>query len=120
MRLSAFAGVSALMLACAQAAFAHAHLKQAQPAAGAVVAPSTSSLLLTFTEAVQPKFCTVTVTDSMGMHAEAGAPQGVPGHANELSVKVHFQMAGTYTVDWHALSVDTHKTHGTYSFTVGN
>ncbi len=120
MRFSALAGVSALMLAMAPAAFAHAHLKQSAPAAGAVVTPATSSLLLTFTEDVQPKFCTVTVTDDMGMRADTGAPQPVPGHANELSVPLHFQMAGKYTVDWHALSVDTHKTHGTFTFTVGN
>ena len=54
------------------------------------------------------------------MTANAGALRAVPGHANELSVPVHFQMAGRYTVVWHALAVDTHKTHGSYSFTVGN
>ena len=120
MRLSVFAGAATLMLAVAPAAFAHAYLKQAQPAADSVAAPTTSSLLLTFTEAVQPLFCTVAVTDSMGMRADTGKPQAVPGHANELSVPVHFQMAGKYTVVWHALAVDTHKTHGSYSFTVGN
>jgi copper resistance protein C len=26
---------------------------------------------------------------------------------------------GTYKVNWHALSVDTHKTDGTFSFQVG-
>ena len=26
---------------------------------------------------------------------------------------------GTYKVNWHVLSVDTHKTEGSYSFTVG-
>ena len=62
MRFSVFAGTTALALAVAPAAFAHAYLKQAQPTASTVVAPATSSLLLTFTEAVQPKFCTVTVT----------------------------------------------------------
>jgi len=25
---------------------------------------------------------------------------------------------GSYTVDWHALSGDGHKTHGSYTFTV--
>lgn len=120
MRLSLFAATTSLMLAAAPAAFAHAHLKASDPAAGAKVAPSTSALKLIFTEAVQPKFCTVTVVDSMGMHAEQGAPLAVPGHPNELTVKLHLQMAGTYTVDWHALSVDTHKTHGKFNFTVTN
>ena len=26
--------------------------------------------------------------------------------------------AGTYKVEWHAVSTDTHKTQGSYSFTV--
>jgi copper resistance protein C len=26
--------------------------------------------------------------------------------------------AGTYTVDWHALATDGHKTNGSYTFTV--
>jgi hypothetical protein len=118
MRLSIPAAAAALMLAAMPSAFAHAYLKKSSPAAGAVVAPRVSSLLMTFTEAVQPKFCAVTVTDGMGMRADTGAPRAVPGHANELSVPVHFQMAGKYTVKWHALSVDTHKTKGSYSFTV--
>ncbi len=120
MRFSLLAGAAALTLAVAPAAFAHAHLKASDPAAGATVAPGTSSLLLTFTEAVQPKFCTVTVVDGMGMHAETGKPGTVPGHGNELTVPLHFEMAGKYTVTWHALSVDTHKTHGVFSFTVGS
>ncbi|HTQ71422.1 MAG TPA: copper resistance protein CopC [Acidocella sp.] len=101
-------------------AFAHAFLKQAQPAVGAVVTKPPSSLLLTFTEGLEVKFCKVIVMDSMGMHAETGAPQPVPGHANEMSVPVHFAMPGKYTVTWHALSVDTHRTEGSYSFTIGN
>lgn len=118
MRLSVFVSAAALMLAAAPAAFAHAHLKKSDPAAGAVVPASIPSLLLTFTEDVQPKFRTVTVVDGMGMHAETGKPKIVPGHANELTVPLHLQMAGKYTVTWHALSVDTHKTHGTFTFTV--
>ncbi|MBU6449395.1 MAG: copper resistance protein CopC [Rhodospirillales bacterium] len=118
MRLSIPAVAAMLMLAATPSAFAHAYLTKSSPAAGAVVGASTSSMLLIFTEAVQPKFCTVTVTDSAGIPADTGAPQAVPGHGNELSVPVHFSRAGKYTVKWHALSVDTHKTHGTFSFSV--
>ena len=41
------------------------------------------------------------------------------GDDTTLVVPVMQQLAsGTYTVDWHALSKDGHKTHGTYTFTV--
>lgn len=105
-------------LAGASPAFAHAHLTHSLPAAGAVIASAPKTLTLFFTEAVEPKFCKVQVVDSMGMHAETAAPQPVPGHPDELSVPVKFSMPGRYEVTWHALSVDTHKTQGSYSFTI--
>ncbi|MDE1896678.1 MAG: copper resistance protein CopC [Rhodospirillales bacterium] len=120
MRRSLFAGAAMVMLAIAPAAFAHAYLTTSKPSAGTTVRLDTSSIRLSFTEAVQPEFCAVTVVDGMGTHAETGKPEAVPGHDDELTVPVHFQMAGKYIVTWHALSVDTHKTHGTYSFIVGN
>ncbi|MDE1906363.1 MAG: copper resistance protein CopC [Rhodospirillales bacterium] len=120
MRRSLFAGAAMMMLVVAPAAFAHAYLTGSNPKAGANVGLDVSTIRLSFTEAVQPEFCTVTVVDGMGTHAETGKPEAVPGHDAELSVPVHFQMAGKYAVTWHALSVDTHKTHGIYSFTVGH
>jgi methionine-rich copper-binding protein CopC len=36
-----------------------------------------------------------------------------------MRVSVGSLATGTYTVTWHALSVDTHKTQGSFSFTVG-
>lgn len=120
MRRVLFGGAAAMLLAVAPAAFAHAYLKSSNPAAGATVGLHTSSLQLSFTEAVQPKFCTVTVVGGMGMHAETAKPKNLPGHSDELVVPLHFQTPGSYIVTWHALSADTHKTHGTFSFTVSN
>jgi copper resistance protein C len=36
-----------------------------------------------------------------------------------MSVGLKALSPGTYHVHWHALSVDTHKTEGSFSFTVG-
>jgi methionine-rich copper-binding protein CopC len=44
----------------------------------------------------------------------------VPGHADELTVPLHITAPGKYIVTWHALSADTHKTKGSFSFTVGS
>lgn len=111
------AGLAAL--AQATPAFAHAYLKASTPASGAVLASAPKTLELTFTEDVDAAFCTVTVTDSMGMNDAAGKPQAVPGHANQLIVPLNIQMPGKVTVIWHALSTDTHKTNGSFGFTVG-
>jgi methionine-rich copper-binding protein CopC len=36
-----------------------------------------------------------------------------------LQISLKALPPGTYKVRWHVLSVDTHKTEGSYSFTVG-
>jgi methionine-rich copper-binding protein CopC len=102
----------------ASPAFAHAYLKKSDPAAGSVLKAAPKTLLLTYTEDLDVAFCSVTVTDGMGMNDAAGKPQAVPGHPNELQVPLNIQMPGKITVAWHALSTDTHKTQGSFSFTV--
>src|ERR1700757_3547563 len=90
-------------------AFAHAHLVKSDPAVGSIVHPAPKTLLLTYTEDLEIPFCTVTVTDGMGMNDAAGKPQPVPGHANEMQVPLNIQMPGKISVAWHALSTDGHK-----------
>ena len=85
---------------------------------GAVVASAPKALTLRYTEDLEVPFCTVIVTNKTGQQVNMGKPQPVPGHPDELSVPVNITMPGKYKVSWHALSVDTHKTQGDYSFTV--
>lgn len=100
-------------------AFAHAFLKQADPAVGSIVPTAPSALLLSFTEDLEVPFCTVTVTGGAGNPVQTAKPQPVPGHPDEISIPLRITAPGRYTVTWHALSVDTHKTQGAFSFTVG-
>jgi len=112
------ASLGGLILLSPAAAFAHAFLKTAVPGVGAVVAQAPSQLLLTYTEGLEVRFCTVTVQGPGGAAVQAGKPQAVAGHENEMTVPVHITAPGKYTVTWHALSVDTHKTEGRFSFTI--
>lgn len=105
-------------LACPGLAFAHAHLSSSSPAAGNVLEAAPKMLLLSYTEDLDIAFCSVTVTDAMGMNDATGKPQPVPGHRNEMQVPLAISMPGKITVTWHALSTDTHKTQGSFSFTV--
>ena len=99
-------------------AFAHAFLKSAEPGVGAVVATPPAQLLLTYTEGLEVPFCTVTVKGPDGTAVQTAKPQPVPGHGDELAVPLHITAPGKYTVTWHALSDDGHKTQGSFSFTI--
>jgi methionine-rich copper-binding protein CopC len=99
---------------------AHAHpaLETADPAQGAAV-PSPKEIRLTFTEDLVAKFSGLTVKDESGHLIETGSPSADPNHKRQLIVPVSKSLpSGTYDVDWHAVSVDTHKVSGHFSFKV--
>jgi copper resistance protein C len=101
----------------ASAAFAHAQLQSSTPPVGGTVA-SPTAIRLEFREGVEPRFTGVTVTGPSGA-AALGAPSVEAGHQNVLIVPVAKPLSpGVYTVKWHAVSVDTHHTQGTFAFTV--
>jgi len=112
-------GVALLCLAFgATPAFAHAFLVHAVPSVGSTVIGAPKTLLLTFTEGLEIPFCSVAVTDAMGMSDAAGKPEAVPGHPEQMLVPLNISMPGKILVTWHAVSVDTHHTQGAFSFTV--
>jgi methionine-rich copper-binding protein CopC len=98
------------------AARAHAHLDHGTPAVGSTVATPPRELTLTFTQNLEPAFSAVEVTDGGGARVDTGTPQ-VSG--NIMSVGLKPLTPGTYDVRWNALSIDTHKTEGSFTFTVG-
>ena len=101
--------------ACAGPAFAHAFLNHAAPGAGATVASSPKQVALVFSEQLEPTFSGVTVTDAAGHDVEAGKAV-IAGTSMTVALKP--VGPGMYRVTWHAVSVDTHRTDGAYSFTV--
>jgi methionine-rich copper-binding protein CopC len=117
-RLTRILTVTALVsIALAGQAFAHAHLKNSAPADKAAVA-SPSELDLTFTEELTLKFSGITITGPDKTEIKLGDAMLEDG-GKVLMVPVSDKLApGSYTVDWHVLSTDGHKTNGTFSFTV--
>jgi copper resistance protein C len=110
--------VSLAFVLVSTAAFAHAQLQKATPPVGGTVA-SPSEIRLEFSEAVEPKFSGVTLTSAVGATAPLGATRVEPGHPEVLIVPIAKPLSsGVYTVHWHAVSVDTHHTQGTFEFTV--
>ncbi|WP_166362634.1 copper homeostasis periplasmic binding protein CopC [Pseudomonas akapageensis] len=109
--LAAFAGSSAV--------FAHAHLKSTTPAQDSTVS-APQELKLEFSEGIEAKFTKVTLTDAGGKDV----PNSIATDPSDKKVLVVTPAkplaAGEYTVQWHAVSVDAHKSEGHYSFKVGN
>lgn len=106
------------VVASTSLAFAHAHLVSALPAAGGTVQAAPPELAITYTEALEPKFSSISVTSPTGARVDKGDLRVVGGTAKTVAVELGTLPPGTYHVEWHATSVDTHKTEGTFTFTV--
>ena len=99
----------------ANPAFAHAFLNHADPSAGSTLASAPKRVVLMFSERLEPAFSGAEVTDRSGRNVETGA---VVTRGNSLIVSLRPLPPGKYRVVWHAVSVDTHRTEGAYSFVV--
>ena len=111
--LAVLAAAASLMLATQ--AQAHAKLVSSAPAAD-TTATAPKQIILHFNEKVQPKFTGVEVT--MG-----GAPVALKTSVTKdrmtlMSAPAKPLTAGVYQVKWHAVTADTHRMQGSYSFTV--
>jgi len=95
---------------------AHGMLDHADPAFGSTVASAPHEVTLSFTQNLEPSFSGVIVTDGSGTRVDEGKPQ-VSG--STMSVALRAIGPGIYHVHWHALSVDTHKTEGNFTFYIG-
>jgi copper resistance protein C len=116
MRTSVIVTSILLALVANGGAHAHAMLASATPPVGGSVGAAPHQVTLTFTQGLEPSFSSVQVTDSKGARVDTGKAQ-VSG--STMSVGLKALSPGSYQVHWHVLSVDTHKTQGSFSFRVG-
>ena len=111
-----------VLMSCAilaTAAQAHAKLTSASPAADAIVAESPKELRLTFNEGVIAKFSGIELKTEKGDKVETANATVDPADNKQLIVPLPAALAdGIYSLKWHAVSEDTHKLDGAYSFTV--
>jgi copper resistance protein C len=114
--LHAFALVVAILFGTV--AHAHPQLQSAEPAAGTATA-SPKQIRITFSETVIPQFSGVELKDQAGKLIATGKSETDPSNKKMLIVPVKEQLApGDYKVEWHAVSEDTHRVKGSYSFSV--
>jgi copper resistance protein C len=105
-----------LLLLAAGEASAHAELDRAEPRVGNKVASPPRAVTLWFTQKLEPAFSTITVINAAGERVDTGKTR-VSG--SQMSVSIRAGGSGTYRVNWHVLSVDTHTTEGNFTFQVG-
>jgi copper resistance protein C len=99
-------------------AFAHAHLDHSAPGVGSTVKTAPTQVRIWFTEALEPAFSSIAVTDDAG-HAEGkGKARVDPSDPKLLILDLAPLPPGTYHVAWHVVSIDTHRTEGDFTFTV--
>ena len=107
--------VTAALLGPVSAAVAHARLRSASPAPGDMLSAAPKQVSITFSEALEPKFSSIEVRNAAGTRFDDGAARS-GGDAKILVVELKPLPPGDYTVSWHATSVDTHKTEGSFTF----
>ena len=98
---------------------AHAFLDHASPAVGSAVVTAPAVVTLWFTQDLEPAFSTLSVTNQAGQRVDLGNQRVPPGQPAELQIGLKPLPAGTYTVNWQVISVDTHPTQGSFTFQVG-
>jgi copper resistance protein C len=108
----------ALLIAAPCAAQAHAMLDRANPPVGGTIAAAPKELVLWFTEKLEPAFSSAEVRNAQGV-VQSGKAQVDRNDAAQLRVPLKALPGGTYQVIWRVLSVDTHRTQGSFSFRVG-
>jgi methionine-rich copper-binding protein CopC len=106
------------ILAPAAGATAHAFLDHANPLVGSTVRGSPGEVRLWFTEALEPAFSTLRVVDQGGAQVDQGNKAVDPADRTVLKVSLRPLSPGSYKVVWRVLSVDTHTTEGSFSFSV--
>jgi copper transport protein len=106
-------------LALPAAAWAHAGLVWTVPQANVVLDKPPPAVQLTYTEAVEPRFAAISVTNAAGAQQTTGAPRRSPTDAKTLVVPLDHLAQGWYLVYWRVISVDGHPVRGAFTFAVG-
>jgi copper transport protein len=118
-RVAVAVAVLASALAAPTAAWAHAALVRTVPEASRTLNGAPAQVQLTFSEAVEPRFAIVSVTDAGAHRVTAGPPRRSPSDPNTLLVPLKHVPPGWYLVYWRVISVDGHPVRGAFTFAVG-
>ncbi len=110
--------IATLLLASPAAALAHAFPTGTNPPVGSTLKAAPTEVVIDFTEELEPHFSSIEVLNAHGARVDKNDAHLAPGNAKRFIVDLSRLPPGTYKVIWHATSIDTHKTGGSFRFTV--
>ena len=108
----------ALLLALQSSAWAHGFLDHADPKVGGTVTNAPAEVRIWFTQKLEPAFSSVVVNNAQGKEVDKKDAHLDARNKSLLEVSLPQLSAGTYTVVWRVVSVDTHPTQGHFEFTI--
>ena len=94
---------------------AHAFLDHADPKVGSTIHESPSQVTVWMTENLEPAFSKLQVFDAKGNQVDK---KDTKVNAATMVVSLPKLPLGTYHVSWQAVATDTHRTSGTFEFTI--
>lgn len=110
--------VCASFLAAQSPVWAHAFLDHSAPKVGSTVTNAPIEVKIWFTQEVESAFSSIEVKNAQGKEVDKKDVQVDAKDKSLLEVSLPQLPTGTYTVIWHVVSVDTHRTQGHFEFTV--
>ena len=110
---------AALCASGISAAFAHAHLVRATPAEGGTVKTAPTEVTLKFNERLEQAFSSAIIRDAAGKQVDKADAHVDKSDRTVVRVSLPPLEPGVYTVEWRAMSADTHKVNGNFTFRVG-
>jgi hypothetical protein len=87
------------------------------PAADSTVSPP-SSISVTFSESVEGKFSSLSVTNEQGKKVSTAASERLANDPKTLTLALPALPPGGYLVQWVSVAADGHRMEGEYKFTV--
>jgi hypothetical protein len=111
--------IPALFLIASTLARAHAFLDSSEPKVGSTVSTPPLVVKIWFTERLHhdPQ-TTIQVFDASGKEVDRQDAKVDAKNESLMAVSLPKLPPGTYKVVWSAIALDTHHTHGTFTFTV--
>jgi methionine-rich copper-binding protein CopC len=98
---------------------AHAQLRSSSPAVGSRVQTAPAEVVVNFSDSLEGAFSTLIVRDAAGKRIDKADSHIDQSDKTTMRVSLPPLEPGTYTVDWRAVSTDTHRVNGSFTFRVG-
>jgi methionine-rich copper-binding protein CopC len=108
----------AFLLLGASLADAHAFLDHAEPKVGSIIHVAPDVVKVWFTQKLVAAFSDLQVFDATGQEVDKHDKKLDKADEALLTVSIPPLKAGKYKVVWRAVSVDTHVTHGDFTFEI--